>query len=398
MQYFLLTGIILSAFHSFVLFSKNNKTITDYILGGWFCLSGLPLFSYYLVYTKQYLNYPSLTVFGMALPLATGPLLFLYTKYTTNFILFNKADLLHFIPVVVVSFFFIDYYFLPFETRSFILKTEGSGYETRLLIKLLAIYISGIIYIPLTLIKLLKYKANLNNQFSNTERINFNWLLYQIIGMAIVWIVILFIQDDRFIFGSVSAFVIWMGYFGSKQVKVFNQNYQTGKQLIEPQIVELSQVNNLIEIEPTPILNNEKENEIIIDGIQKNKYQKSTLNESSILKIHEELNLKMQSEKLFINPELTLNDLAAALNVLPNHLSQVINSKENKNFYDYINQLRVEEFIRLIALSENQKFTLLSLAYECGFNSKTSFNRNFKKVTDLTPSEYIKQEKIGAWA
>ncbi|MBJ7428273.1 MAG: AraC family transcriptional regulator [Bacteroidia bacterium] len=107
---------------------------------------------------------------------------------------------------------------------------------------------------------------------------------------------------------------------------------------------------------------------------------------------------KMQSEKLFINPELTLNDLAAALNVLPNHLSQVINSKENKNFYDYINQLRVEEFIRLIALSENQKFTLLSLAYECGFNSKTSFNRNFKKVTDLTPSEYIKQEKIGAWA
>jgi YesN/AraC family two-component response regulator len=102
----------------------------------------------------------------------------------------------------------------------------------------------------------------------------------------------------------------------------------------------------------------------------------------------------MQSQKLYKNAELTLDDLANSLKVLPNHLSQVINSTENKNFYDYINNLRINEFIELIALLENQKFTLLSLAFECGFNSKTSFNRNFKKATGLTPSEYIKQENI----
>jgi len=392
MQYFLLTGIILSVFHAFVLFTKNDKVIADYILAFWFCLSSVPLFSYYLVYTEKYLNYPSLTVLGMALPLATGPLLYLYTKYTTKYMVFNKADLLHFTPVVTISFFFGSYYFLPFETRSFILKNEGIGYETHLLIKLIAIYISGLIYIPLTLIKLLKYKVNLNNQFSNTERINFNWLLYQIIGMAIVWIVILFIQDDRFIFGSVSSFIIWMSYFGSKQVNVFNQNYKLTQKSIGNTIIEPTLLRQPIENEKlTKIIYEIAGNEIANDK-QKSKYQKSTLNESSILRIHESLQIIMQTAKLFKNAELTLDDLATSLNVSPNHLSQIINSIENKNFYDYINKLRVDEFMKLIDMVENQKFTLLSLAFECGFNSKTSFNRNFKKVTGFTPSEYLNQK------
>ncbi len=98
----------------------------------------------------------------------------------------------------------------------------------------------------------------------------------------------------------------------------------------------------------------------------------------------------MENEKLFKNSELTLTQLSQTLNVHPNTLSQVINSVEQKNFYDYINFQRVEEFKKAMALPENQKFTLLSLAFECGFNSKTAFNRNFRKVTGVSPSEYLK--------
>ena len=98
----------------------------------------------------------------------------------------------------------------------------------------------------------------------------------------------------------------------------------------------------------------------------------------------------MQKEKLYKNSELTLADLSQKLNVHPNVLSQVINSAEQKNFYDYVNHLRVEEFKTIILLPENQKFTLLSIAFECGFNSKTAFNRNFKKATGFSPSEYLK--------
>ena len=84
-------------------------------------------------------------------------------------------------------------------------------------------------------------------------------------------------------------------------------------------------------------------------------------------------------------------DLARRLNTHPNYLSQVINEKEGKNLYDYVNTLRIEEFIKLVSQPHNQNLTLLSLAYECGFNSKSSFNRYFKKTTGQSPSEYLKQ-------
>nr|WP_262919778.1 helix-turn-helix domain-containing protein [Niabella hibiscisoli] len=98
----------------------------------------------------------------------------------------------------------------------------------------------------------------------------------------------------------------------------------------------------------------------------------------------------MQKEALFTDPELTLGTLSEQLAIHPNTLSQVINSKEGKNFYDYINALRIATFIKALSKPENKKYTLLSLAFECGFNSKASFNRNFKKHTGLSPTEYLK--------
>jgi YesN/AraC family two-component response regulator len=102
----------------------------------------------------------------------------------------------------------------------------------------------------------------------------------------------------------------------------------------------------------------------------------------------------MRTEKVFKNEELSLAQLAEQLGVHPNNLSQVINTYENKNFYDYINTLRIEEFKALVLLPENSRYTFLSLAFECGFNSKTSFNRNFKKITGQSPTAYLKEMNV----
>ena len=102
----------------------------------------------------------------------------------------------------------------------------------------------------------------------------------------------------------------------------------------------------------------------------------------------------MLQEQPFKDPELTLGELAKKLSVHPNILSQVINSFENKNFYDYINNLRIEEFKKLTQQPDSKKYTLLSLAFECGFNSKTAFNRNFKKAMSMSPTEYLAQSEI----
>jgi len=180
--------------------------------------------------------------------------------------------------------------------------------------------------------------------------------------MGVIWFSVLF-GNDITTFTCVDLFILYIGYFGIKQAGIFNDQ---------------------IEIH-SPY------NEAITFPV---KYQKSAIGEGHLSEIHLELLTLMDQKKLFKDPALSLSELARQLNVHSNSLSQVINRLEHKNFYDYVNALRIDEFKTIVAFPENQKFTLLSLAYEVGFNSKTSFNRNFKKITGLSPTTYLKQHKI----
>ena len=98
----------------------------------------------------------------------------------------------------------------------------------------------------------------------------------------------------------------------------------------------------------------------------------------------------MQLEKPYLNSELSLSKLGESFGVHSNYLSQVINERENKNFYDYINGYRIDEFKRMVSDPKKKNLTLLALAFDCGFNSKSVFNNSFKKLTNQTPSEFMK--------
>ncbi len=98
--------------------------------------------------------------------------------------------------------------------------------------------------------------------------------------------------------------------------------------------------------------------------------------------------------KPYINPNLTLAELSAKLKLQPHVLSRVINDGFHKNFFDFINYHRIEELKRRVNDPHYKNFTLLSLAFEVGFNSKTAFNRAFKKQTQQTPSEYFNAMRV----
>lgn len=98
----------------------------------------------------------------------------------------------------------------------------------------------------------------------------------------------------------------------------------------------------------------------------------------------------MQDEKPYLNPNLTLNDLAASLNVNKNVVSMAINRGFGFSFYDLVNYYRVDEFKKLADQHKDNKPSVLELAFESGFNSKTTFNTAFKKFTQSTPREYLK--------
>lgn len=398
-----IVGISIAFFLSLLLFSKKGKTQADKILACWLLLIGLHLLFFYLHFSKISFNYPALLGFDIPLPLLHGPFLFLYTASLTNQLPGKKKLLfLHFIPVIASYLCLISFFILPAAQKVYIFQNKGLGFKTFLLINLFAIVVSGITYIIWSMILLKQHRISILNYFSYTEKINLKWLQYLVYGIGSIWV--LTFLEEELIFAGVVLFVLFIGYFGIKQVGIFtyqNLNKQLPKAVPDTSGALVQQgTNNLIENETTPQLTefskaNSSAQEpleqatIQEEKVEGKKYSKSGLSEKGAGNLHEKLSKLMADEKVYMESELSLSKLANRLGTLPNYLSQVINEKEGKTFYDYINTLRIEEFKRLISIPENKKFTFLSLSYDCGFNSKSSFNKNFKKATGLSPSEYL---------
>ena len=100
----------------------------------------------------------------------------------------------------------------------------------------------------------------------------------------------------------------------------------------------------------------------------------------------------MEGEKVYLNPELNLSDLAKMAKMSRGQLSEIINTSFEKNFNDFVNGYRVEAFKAMLENDKHKQLSLLGIAQECGFNSKATFNRVFKKLTHLSPTEYLKTQ------
>ncbi|HET9745949.1 MAG TPA: helix-turn-helix domain-containing protein [Chitinophagaceae bacterium] len=380
---FYLAGIIITFFLSVLLAGKKGKSEADKVLTAWLIIIGLHLTMFYLYLSGNFLKFTWLLGLHIPLPLVHGPFLFLYTTALTQARGIKAEGLLHFIPVFIIYGLMLPFFQLPADQKIAVYQRGGSGYEWLTDWVFIAIIVSGITYVILSFLKLRQHKINIENQFSNTARINLNWLGYLIFGTSVIWAVILFGLGDTFIFGGVVLYVFFMGYFGIRQVGIFSNKPSLVEPVSKNEGNPKAGVKNVWEVTPVPNLPDAKL-----------KYQKSSLTAEEATRIHQQLEHLMLKDKLFKDPELSLGQLAEMLNVHSNVLSQVINSFENKNFYDYINSLRIAEFKTLAADPGNRQYTLLSLAYECGFNSKTAFNRNFKKVTGASPTEYLSKVNV----
>ncbi|MCD2424820.1 helix-turn-helix domain-containing protein [Niabella pedocola] len=373
-----LTGIIITFFLSSLLLTKKRKTGADYILAAWLFLLGLHLFLFYTVLTKRYLEWPFLLGLGIPLPLAHGPFLYLYTAALTNQFPPKNRWFWHFLPFLALYICLSGFLSLPGIHKIYVYEHEGRGYETETVYIFTAIILSGITYIFLSLLLLKKHRKRILEQYADTEKINLNWLRYLIAGIGIIWAIVIW-GDEAAIYTVVVFFILFIGYFGIKQVGILNSPEET---VLPPAAAQITGPDLLETPETAPTA---------IPKAANKKYQKSRLGPDALEKIQADLKQLMEKERLYTDPELTLSRLSERLQVHPNILSQVINTTGDQNFYDYINTLRVAAFLELLADSSNKKYTLLSLAFECGFNSKASFNRNFKKCMGITPTEYQKQ-------
>lgn len=361
-----IAGISIALFISALLLVKKDKSTSDIFLFLWMLLNAVHLSFFYLFYSETIFDYPHLLGVQFPFPLLHGVLLYYYVSSVTNQLPKNRSIVfLHLVPTILTFLYLIPFILLPAAQKIEIFKTGGQAYLVFQKILLIAVFLSGIVYVIWSSLLLRKHKKRIRNQFSNIEEINLKWLQFLTYGLGVVWSLVIVTQNDTLIYMGVSVFVILVGFFGIQQKNIFSTK-EIGPKIKEKE-VEQEQV--------------------------KEKYISSGLSEEKEAEYYENLNNLVTQEKIYTQSELSLSDLASRLEIHPNYLSQIINKKESKTFYDYINAYRVEEFKRLIAISENQQFTLMAVAYDCGFNSKSSFNRYFKKITGQTPSQYVKALK-----
>ena len=372
-------GASLAFFLEFILISKKGKSLADKILTVWMFVLGTHLLLHFFENNGLDLKYTFLLGLNTPFPLLHGPFLFLYAKaLTSDTDQMNKVDYLHFLPALLITVRMIPFFLLPGAEK---LQFVNGMMEQRSLLMTIVLYsymISGCTYIALSLFVLRRHRKNLKENFSYTDQINLNWLRNLIIGMIVVWSIVTIghTLDDAFgmdirnevdnlIFITLSIFILSVGYFGIKQTWIFS-----GQLPLEA-----------YEISEQPEKNN----------VATNRYQKSGLKSEQADELQTRLEKMMEEEKPFLDDKLTLKSLAENLDIHPNYLSQVINERFEKNFYDFINSARIEEFKSLIQQPRSKNLTLLALAFECGFSSKSSFNKFFKKSTGKTPTEFMKQ-------
>ncbi len=392
-----IAGIVISIFLSALLLFKKNRSPGDNYLLCWFILITIHQFYYYFDHSDLFTEYTSIIGFDLPIPLMHGPFLFLYASALVGKLPERKINrLLHFLPALICYLYLVDFYLLTGEQKLYIIDHEGVGYEAFLTIRFAAIIISGITYVLLTILLLRKHQRKIKENFSDIEKINLKWLQYLNFGIGIIWLTVIF-GTEELTFVAVVIYVLFIGVYGIRQTPIFTNNGMPaeGSDLYPENLSP-----GLADTVPPSIESElqEKEARILTDTTKplpvREKYKKSGLNNQDLETINMQLTGLMETEKLYTDPEITLGDIAQKLHIHPNYLSQVINTVFNKNFYDYINEQRVEEFLRIVKDPKNQHFTLLSLAFGCGFNSKSSFNRNFRKVTGQSPSHYLREIEV----
>jgi AraC-like DNA-binding protein len=283
-----------------------------------------------------------------------APLLFFYSKALTKYAFrLRLRDSLHFVPSFVALIVVLLSGDIPHsgEFSAFIDKVILACISLQMLAYLIRMHFI-----------LRDHTKNIQNIYSSLEKINLRWLRFFVISQSIIWPCAFFIDTHKhnsyeigFIWLLVSIFMCIIGYFGIRQPEIFSGELQE---------------------------------EQLPAQIGKKKYEKSALSPEQAEAILQRLQTFMQSSKPYVIPTLTLAALSKQMNVSTHHLSQIINERLNKNFFEFINYFRVKEAKRLLKDPGNQHLTLAAIGFEAGFNSVSSFNSIFKKTTSFTPSQY----------
>lgn len=328
--------------------------------------------SWYDTFRTTKINY-----FLINVGIAIAPLIYLYVKsVTTSNFKFKKVYWWHFVLVIAFVLYRFSIYTYDAlqpgfdEVQNGVLKLkvdEGFVLETMGYIETPFM----LLYLAFTFQLFYSYRRKITQYFSNTYKLELNWILTFLILFSVL-----------FAYGTIQDVI------GSQYI---NLGYQERWWLnllaaivtlfvgIKGYFTDTTKLNKLdFTFSPKTI------------GIPEtsNSAEEKSISDDDIAIVKH----LMENDKAYLNPELNLSDLAKLANMSRGQLSETINSGFNKNFNDFVNGYRVEAFKTKLKENKQAQLSLLGIAQDCGFNSKATFNRVFKKLTSYSPTEYLKTQ------
>ena len=321
------------------LWRRNANSKSNHVLAIWMVLMAidLTLKALFLNGMRGYILRPFILV--QLFPFLYGSLFYLYVRTLTTKNRVRLKDIMHFAGFIFFTLINIPYIIDPVNKT----VVDFKNFDLILDIYSISYVIAGLLLIR-------NYRKNLNQQQVDTQDVDLLWLKIMGYSQVIIWLIavaqwILPIPgfNSWFIYVAVSLWMILIGYLSLMQQSV-------------PKV----------------------------KTIQANKQQ---TDDSRFDEVKVKLDTLIHNDKIHLQPSLTIGQLAKKTGYPEYLISLFINRVHNKSFRDYINDLRISE-AKTMLLDNKNKRTILDIAYECGFNSKSTFNSAFKKITHQTPSAF----------
>jgi len=360
MPYLFTISIALSVLFSVLLLSIKKKKATHYLLTLFFLLVSFNAFYTLVSYLTGLSSYiPFFTELNYSSPILFGFILYLYTKSAIlpSYSFSNK------LPVIGVGYLF---YFLSY---SYVLTLNEVSYKIWLY---LLFILRPIVYI-LVITRLLFFLKEIKSTTYWVEKNQHfkRWLLWLAIGGLVVSGLALIGYTLPYFYPSLST------AFGDYLIISFLGIYFFCLSIVAFRNTNLFQEGWM----PKPI------------SIPSNMEASTQVMEAE-RQLFQELTTFMETEKPFLNAQLSLHQLANQANLPVSKVSRLINQYGNTTFFDFVNRYRIKEVTNKMQNSQYAHLSLLGIALDSGFNSKTSFNRTFKKIMGKTPSAYRKELTI----
>ncbi len=364
----------LGAFQAFLfsllLLIKKEKKPADKFLAGFFFVICLYLLNIYSVKYAVWKSHPNIILIITFVSLTYGPLLYFYVTSLIRRRISKKQLLYHSLPILGTFIVILPFIFRDDNEKWLYFTDKFINLPLNVSIGTFLQYLSAPIYFIWIINILNGHKEHLKNTHSSTDRISLGWMRKLLYGVITIWLidcanVYALNFTDLDVHYSISwlikfcfiAFIILIGFYGINQGNIF----------------------------ATVQVNDEKESTSA-------KEAKKIVSYKNAEEYTDKLIRYMQTEKIYLNNDIRIQDIAICLNLPVHVLSHIINTNLNQNFYDFVNTYRINEAKFRLLDEKYKSLTIVAIAFDCGFNSKATFNRLFKQYTGLTPSQFKKDK------